>query len=93
VRLDLLEAQLAVAEDLVDHLLREDAHALDVGERLRLQLRDTRIVGDETRLRGCGRTGLGRLLSRGARGRDGNEQRERDDGQTTHEASWNEAAL
>ena len=34
VGLELLEPQLAVAEDLVDHLLRELAAALDVGERL-----------------------------------------------------------
>ena len=38
-RLDLLEAELAEAEDLVDHLLRELLHALDVGGGLALQAR------------------------------------------------------
>ena len=37
VGLDLLEPELAVAEDLVDHLLRELRAALDVGDRLLLE--------------------------------------------------------
>ena len=37
-RLELLEAQLAVAEDLIDHLLREVLELLDLGGRFGLEL-------------------------------------------------------
>ena len=48
VGLELLEPELAVAEDLVDHLLGEDLAALDVGdgfllERLELRIRRARL--------------------------------------------------
>jgi hypothetical protein len=39
-RLELLEPELAKAEDLVDHLLRRDLHRLDVGGDFLLQLFD-----------------------------------------------------
>ena len=55
MRLLLLEAELTVAEDLIDHLLRERRHAVDGARHLALQPIDARID-----LRG--RRGLRRLL-------------------------------
>jgi hypothetical protein len=43
VRLLLLEAELTVAEDLIDHLLRERRHAVDGACHLGLQPIDTRV--------------------------------------------------
>ena len=44
-RLEFLEAQLAVAEDLIDHLLREVLHLLDLGRGLGLEIRDPLRIG------------------------------------------------
>ena len=63
MRLLLLEAELAVAEDLIDHLLRERRHAVDVGRRLGLEPIDARVD-----LRG--RRGAGCTASCGERRRD-----------------------
>src|SRR5690606_38407095 len=51
VGLDLLKAQFTEAEDLVDHLLCEVAHAFDFGDDPGLQTGDTLAVGDDTRVR------------------------------------------
>src|SRR5262245_51303570 len=49
--LGFLEAELGVAEDLIDHLLRHHAHGLDFSRGLALELLDAR----RSRWRGCGR--------------------------------------
>ena len=54
-RLELLEAELAEAEDLVDHLLRHHAHRLDVGGGFALQLLDARRPRRRRRRRDGGR--------------------------------------
>ena len=75
LRLDLLEAELAVAEDLVHQLLREDAPRLDVGGDLLLQRLGFRREGGE----GRGRP-LRRLHAAAALGNDrGDGTRERRD--------------
>ncbi len=66
----LLEPELPVTEDLVDHLLREDSHAVDGRGRLGFQAVESRI-----RLRG---PRCGRLL----RPRHGHQHRNQDENGT-----------
>ncbi len=52
MRLGLLEAQLAEAEDGVHHLLGVLLHGLDIGHRVRLQLLDAGVILREVQRRG-----------------------------------------
>src|SRR5690606_5499475 len=49
-RLDFLKAELAIAEDLIDHLLRELRHGVHAGDGFTLQ-RSELVVGDRLTLR------------------------------------------
>jgi hypothetical protein len=75
VRLDLLEAQLAVAEDLIDHLLRERRHRVDAFARFALQPFDPRV--------GWGRR-RGTVLRQRRGGSCGGEQRDGDPSRNRH---------
>src|SRR6185369_1398312 len=56
-RLDFLESELAEAEDLVDHLLRECRQRVDEAHRFGLEARDALVVGRQCDGEGI-RTGI-----------------------------------
>ena len=68
-RLEFLEAQLAKAEDLVDHLLRHHAHALDVGHCVAFETLDASI-DTRGRPRIVGRSGSALDTTGGSRRRN-----------------------
>ena len=73
---DLLKAQLAVAEHLVDDLLRELAHRVDVGDGIFLQRVEFRVDGRRQRRHRRGRfLGSGGQADRDARNDDKCENR------------------
>ena len=73
-RLELLEAELAEAEDLIDHLLRHHVHRVDVGGGLAFQIFDALRSGRCGRRRRRGRAAASALRADGAR----EQQREAD---------------
>ena len=77
VGLELLKAELPVAEDLVDHLLRELGAALDVGDRLLLERLQLRVRGRRLRRR---------LLRERRGGRNGDHPDGDDPGACSHGA-------
>jgi hypothetical protein len=83
-RLDLLEAELAVREHLVDHLLREGRERVDEPRRLDLEPLEARRVGRGEarggRRRGGGRRGGRRRARRRLRGGGAGRDGEREEG-------------